>query len=120
MIGQTRCQIKTEVVDIPLLLSKTSLKRTGAVLDIENDKDPMFKQPVKLELTSSIQFICIAHFHKLQICRSALQSVHVDIPVPEPHIGSGKNPKQPFTGKKGKKPSGEQQRRIPLKDGQVQ
>jgi len=29
-------------------------------------------------------------------------------------------PKQPITGKKGKKPSGEQQRRIPLQDGQVQ
>ena len=55
MIGQTRCQIETEVVpaDIPLLLSKTSLKRAGAVLDIENDKAIMFKQPVKLELTSS-------------------------------------------------------------------
>jgi len=29
-------------------------------------------------------------------------------------------PKNPFTGKKGKKPSGEQKRRIPLQDGQVQ
>jgi len=37
------------------------------------------------------------------------------------HIGSGKKPrnrKKPFTGKKGKKPSGEQQRRISLQDGQ--
>lgn len=36
MTGQTKCQIETEVVpiDIPLLLSKTSLKRAGAVLDI--------------------------------------------------------------------------------------
>ncbi|KAI4873784.1 hypothetical protein NFI96_002219, partial [Prochilodus magdalenae] len=55
VIGQTECHIETEVVpvDIPLLLSKTSLKRAGAVLDIENDKATMFKQPVKLELTSS-------------------------------------------------------------------
>ncbi len=55
MIGQTRCQIETEVVpaDIPLLLSKMSLKRAGAVLDIENDKAMMFKQLVRLELTSS-------------------------------------------------------------------
>lgn len=55
VIGQTKCHIETEVVpvDIPLLLSKTSLKRAGAVLDIENDKATMFKQPVKLELTSS-------------------------------------------------------------------
>jgi len=29
-----------------------------------------------------------------------------------------KLPKNPFTGEKGKKPSGEQQRRIPLQDGQ--
>jgi len=28
--------------------------------------------------------------------------------------------RQPFTGKKGKKPSGEKQRRIPLRDGQKQ
>jgi len=31
-----------------------------------------------------------------------------------------KNRKNPFTGKKGKKHSGEQQRRIPLQDGQKQ
>jgi len=35
--------------------------------------------------------------------QSALQSVHIDIPVPETHIGSGKTPKQAFTGGKGKK-----------------
>jgi len=48
----------------------------------------------------------------------ALQSVHIRHPCPaRPHNGSGKTPKKqkkPFTGKKGKKPSGEQQRRIPL------
>ena len=55
VIGQTKCHIETEVVpvDIPLLLSKASLKRAGAVLDIEHDKAVMFKQPVKIELTSS-------------------------------------------------------------------
>jgi len=36
------------------------------------------------------------------LSQSALQSVHIDIPVPEPHIGSEKTPKQPFTGKKGR------------------
>lgn len=36
-----------------MLLSKASLKRASAVLDIANDKATMFKQPVKLELTSS-------------------------------------------------------------------
>lgn len=54
-IGQTRCNIETEVVkvDIPLLLSKSSLKKAGAILDMENDKVVMFKQPVPLEFTSS-------------------------------------------------------------------
>ena len=54
-IGHTRCKIETEVVpaEIPMLLSKTSLKRASAVLDIAHDKATMFKQPVKLELTSS-------------------------------------------------------------------
>lgn len=54
-IGKTKCNIETEVVpaDIPMLLSKTSLKRASAVLDIAQDKAMMFDQPVKLELTSS-------------------------------------------------------------------
>ncbi|XP_039900576.1 uncharacterized protein LOC120741662 [Simochromis diagramma] len=54
-IGQTKCDIESEVVpvDIPLLLSKTSLKKAGTVLDMENDSVVMFKQPVPLELTSS-------------------------------------------------------------------
>uniref|UniRef100_A0AAV2MPS7 Integrase catalytic domain-containing protein n=1 Tax=Knipowitschia caucasica TaxID=637954 RepID=A0AAV2MPS7_KNICA len=39
--------------DIPLLLSKTSLKRAGTILDMENDRVVMFKQTVPLELTSS-------------------------------------------------------------------
>ncbi|XDV11978.1 hypothetical protein PO909_000752 [Leuciscus waleckii] len=54
-IGLTKCHIETEVVpvDIPLLLSKMSLKRAGTVLDMENDRVVMFKQPVPLELTSS-------------------------------------------------------------------
>lgn len=54
-IGQTKCHIETEVVpaDIPLLLSKMSLKKAGTVLDMENDRVVMFKQPVPLELTSS-------------------------------------------------------------------
>jgi len=52
-IGQTKCHVETEVVkvDIPLLLSKTSLKR--ASLDMENKRAVMFKQAVSLEFTSS-------------------------------------------------------------------
>lgn len=54
-IGDTKCAIETEVVpsDIPLLLSKASLKKAGAVLNLENDTAVMFKQPIALELTSS-------------------------------------------------------------------
>jgi len=54
-IGRTACKIETEVVkvDIPLLLSKDSLKRAGTVLDLQNDKAVMFNEPVTLEFTSS-------------------------------------------------------------------
>lgn len=54
-IGQTKCQIETEVVPakIPLLLSKTSMKRAGTVLDMESDSATMFSQSVKLDFTSS-------------------------------------------------------------------
>ena len=54
-IGHTYCNIETEIVeaDIPLLLSKSSLKRAGTVLDLKNDKCSMFNKPVNLEFTSS-------------------------------------------------------------------
>ena len=54
-IGDTSCKINTEVVDadIPLLLSKASLKRAGAILDLNKDEAIMFDQPVQLEFTSS-------------------------------------------------------------------
>ena len=54
-IGQTKCHIETEVVpaDVPLLLSKASMKRAGTVLDMEHDRAMMFNKPVKLDFTSS-------------------------------------------------------------------
>lgn len=54
-IGKMKCNIEAEVVkaDIPLLLSKESLKRAETVLDLSNDSATMFKQPVDLEFTSS-------------------------------------------------------------------
>ena len=54
-IGQTNCHIETEVVpaNIPLLLSKASMKKAGTVLDMENDRAVMFNKPVKLDFTSS-------------------------------------------------------------------
>lgn len=54
-IGETRCHIETEVVpaDVPLLLSKASMKRAGTVLDMEHDRAVMYNKPVKLDFTSS-------------------------------------------------------------------
>ncbi len=54
-IGQTSCHIETDVVptNIPLLLSKASMKRAGTVLDMEEDRAVMFNKPVKLDFTSS-------------------------------------------------------------------
>ena len=54
-IGKTKCHVEAEVVkvDIPLLLSKTSLKKAGTILDMENNQVVMFRQPVPLEFTSS-------------------------------------------------------------------
>lgn len=45
--GETRCHIETEVVsaDVPLLLSKASMKRAGTVLDMGNDRVVMFNKP---------------------------------------------------------------------------
>ena len=54
-IGSKICKIETEVVkaDIPLLLSKDSLKRADTVLNLKTDKATMFGKPVDLEFTSS-------------------------------------------------------------------
>lgn len=54
-LGETKCYIETEVVpaNVPLLLSKTSMKRAGTVLDMENDRAVMFNKPIKLDFTSS-------------------------------------------------------------------
>ena len=50
-----KCQIITELIkkDIPLLLSKASLKKAGACLDLKNDKALKFGQEIQLQLTSS-------------------------------------------------------------------
>ena len=53
-IGDTVCKIKTEIVqnDIPLLLSKESLKQANAVLDLKNDQAVLSGNEVKLKQTS--------------------------------------------------------------------
>ena len=64
-IGNTSCSIETEVVksDIPLLLSKASLKKAGAVIDLEKDEAVMFQEPIKLQFTSSGHY-CIGIINK--------------------------------------------------------
>lgn len=58
---QETCHIETNavLVDIPLLFSKASMKRAGTVLDMENDNNVMFSQPVKLDFTSSCHY-CVS------------------------------------------------------------
>lgn len=109
-IGQTKCHIETEVVpvDIPLLLSKTSLKRAKAVLDIENDKATMFHKPVSLEITSSGHY-CVSIVDKdcLATCEDEPQADEVlaitegmskegkDKVLVKPHKQFGQNPNLP-------------------------
>ena len=54
-LGMVNCYIEAEVVDceIPLLLSKGSLKRAQTVLDLNNDKVTMFGKPIDVHFTSS-------------------------------------------------------------------
>ena len=48
-IGQKNCFINTEIVDenIPLLLSKTSLKKANIILNLSNDEIKMFNQKIQ-------------------------------------------------------------------------
>ena len=54
-IGNKLCSIEAEVVpvEIPLLLSKTSLQRAGTILNLQEDTAVMFDQQIRLELTSN-------------------------------------------------------------------
>ena len=57
-IAGMKCQIITEVIKkgIPPLLSKASLKKAGACLDLKNDKALMFGQEIQLQLTPSCHY----------------------------------------------------------------
>ena len=54
-IAGMNCRIETEVVpaNIPLLLSKISLKRANTLLNLNNDSAIMFNKTVQLQSTSS-------------------------------------------------------------------
>jgi len=50
---------------------------------------------LKNDTFHSIQFILYSSFSQLtNVSQSALQSLHIDIPVPGPHIGSGTTPQK--------------------------
>jgi transposase InsO family protein len=55
VIAGTECEIQTDVVssDIPLLLSKDSMKKAKVKLDLENDCASIFGNDVQLQSTSS-------------------------------------------------------------------
>ena len=52
-IGNTKCFIKAEIIQekIPLLLSKTPLKKAGSVLNLQNDSIKIFNED--MEVTTS-------------------------------------------------------------------
>lgn len=50
-IGRTKCHVEAEVVKVDM--SKTSFKQAVTILDMQNDRAVMFRQPVPLEFTSS-------------------------------------------------------------------
>ena len=54
-IGQKKVNLETDVVDadIPLLLSKASMKKSETTIDFANDSVTMFGEKVKLSLASS-------------------------------------------------------------------
>lgn len=55
VIADTRCKIEIEILDIniPLILSKTSLKKANGILDLKNDYASLFGRPVKLKSSDS-------------------------------------------------------------------
>jgi len=57
---------------------------------------------------NSIQFICIAHFHKLLICLRGLYNLYIETSLTfDLTSDQEKLPNNPSRGEKGKKPSGE-------------
>ena len=55
MVAGKMCKIEADVIaeDIPLLLSKNSLKKADAIIDMKNDKAFIFGKEVKLHLSTS-------------------------------------------------------------------
>ena len=54
-IGDTECKIDVEIVNakIPLLLSKSSLKKANTVIDLQNDRIKMFDKSIDVKVSSN-------------------------------------------------------------------
>ena len=54
-IGKTPCSIEVEIVDakIPLLLSKSSLRKANTLIDRQNDKVTVFDEDIDIKLSSN-------------------------------------------------------------------
>ena len=55
MVAGEMCNIESDIIaeDIPLLLSKNSLKKADAIIDMKNDKAFILGKEVKLHLSTS-------------------------------------------------------------------
>lgn len=63
IIAGTNCRIEAELVeeDIPLLLSKQSLKKAGTVIDIKNNKAIMFNRVINLHISDTGHYCIDIH-----------------------------------------------------------
>ena len=54
-IGETLCNTEVQIVDakIPLLLSKSLLKKSNTLIDLQNDKVTMFGDDIDIKLSSN-------------------------------------------------------------------
>ena len=74
-IAGKHCEIDVEIIkeNIPLLLSKTSLKRCNTILDMNNDKGTIFGKKADLYLTSGHYCInIIPEFHVRKPCNEMI------------------------------------------------
>ena len=70
------CQIEIEILieNIPLLLSKNSLKRCGTVIDMNNDKATIFNKKIDLHFSSSGHYCIniVPEFKTTDMCKKVL------------------------------------------------
>ena len=77
-IGDKSCKLETEIVEanVPLLLSKSSLKKAGTLIDMKSDKARMFDKEVDLHQSSNGHY-CIDVFPKTIIKIMILKKLNI-------------------------------------------